>query len=116
MLEPTKLYLLSATRILALLKQNTITVEDYAHSLLDRIDERDSIVKAWTYLGTISSSCDRAMGRIVTDPASDPELVLSQARALDEIPHAQRGPLHGMAVAIKDVINTKGKFLYSYCR
>lgn len=39
--------------------------------------------------------------------SSDPELVLDQARALDKIPHAQRGPLHGVAVAIKDVINTK---------
>ncbi|KAH0548150.1 hypothetical protein GP486_008122 [Trichoglossum hirsutum] len=87
MLEPTKLYLLTATRVLALLRQNIITVEDYARSLLDRIDERDSIVKAWTYI--------------------DPQLVLSQARALDKIPHTQRGPLHGVGVAIKDAINTK---------
>lgn len=46
-----KLYLLTATRILALLRHNIITAEDYASSLLDRIDERDSTVKAWAYLG-----------------------------------------------------------------
>ena len=50
-----KLYLLTATRVLALLRQNTITVEDYARSLFYYIDERDSIVKAWTYLGKLSS-------------------------------------------------------------
>lgn len=53
MQEPTKLYLLTATQIIALLKHNTITVEDYARSLLGRIDERDSTVKVWEYLGII---------------------------------------------------------------
>ena len=45
-----------------------------------------------------------------TDPEVVPDWqnILSQARALDQIPQAQRGPLHGVAVAIKDVINTKG--------
>lgn len=114
MLESTKLYLLSATQVLALLRQNTITVEDYARSLLCRIDERDSIVKAWTYLGKPSSSCPHATDGIFADFASDPQLVLSRARALDKIPHAQRGLLHGVAVAIKDVINTKGNFQYPH--
>lgn len=59
--EPTNLYLLTATRILALLRQNTITVEDYARSLLGHNDERDSTVKAWEYLGKLSSSCHRAI-------------------------------------------------------
>ncbi|TGO75509.1 hypothetical protein BELL_0209g00050 [Botrytis elliptica] len=44
------LYLLSATQILSLLKDDLITVEDYAHSLLHRIDQRNDIVKAWAYL------------------------------------------------------------------
>ncbi|KAH6705119.1 amidase signature domain-containing protein [Leptodontidium sp. MPI-SDFR-AT-0119] len=82
-----KLYPLTATQILALFKQNTITVEYYARSLLHRIYERDSVVKAWIHL--------------------DPELVLSQARALDKIPQDERGPLHGVGIAIKDVMNTK---------
>lgn len=40
--------------------------------------------------------------------ASDSDLVLNQARALDEIPHEQRGRLHGVAVAIKDIMDTQG--------
>ncbi|EXJ87257.1 amidase [Capronia epimyces CBS 606.96] len=87
MLVPTRLYSLTASQVLRLLKNDTITVEQYALSILGRIEERDSIVKAWTYL--------------------DPQLVLSQARALDQIPPGQRGPLHGVAVAVKDVMNTK---------
>ena len=53
MLESAKLYLLTATQVLALFKQNTITVEDYARSLLSRIEERDNTVKAWEFLGTL---------------------------------------------------------------
>ncbi|KAH6995279.1 amidase signature domain-containing protein [Ilyonectria destructans] len=78
---------LTAMQVLELLKNNTLTVEAYARSLLDRIQVRDGTVKAWAYL--------------------DPEFVLSQARALDQIPDAQRGPLHGVAIGIKDVMNTK---------
>lgn len=40
---------------------------------------------------------------------SDEDLVLSQARALDKIPHDQRGRLHGVAIAIKDIMDTKGR-------
>ncbi len=47
MQELTKLYLLTASRVIALLRQDAFTVEQYAHSLLGRIDERDNIVKAW---------------------------------------------------------------------
>ncbi|KAM5349181.1 hypothetical protein ACJ41O_009004 [Fusarium nematophilum] len=72
------LYKLTATQVLELLKNNTITVETYARSLLDRIDEH-------------------------------PAFILSQARALDQIPPSQRGPLHGLAIGIKDIMNTKGK-------
>lgn len=78
---------LTSTQVLRLLRENTITVEAYAASLLERIKERDGIVKAWTYL--------------------DPAFVLTQARALDKIPQDGRGPLHGLAVGVKDVMNTK---------
>ncbi|KAI1772380.1 amidase signature enzyme [Hypoxylon cercidicola] len=81
------LHVLTAIQVLAQLKNNTITVEQYARSLLGRIEERDSIVKAWAYL--------------------DPAFVLHQAQALDRIPPNQRGPLHGLAIGIKDTINTK---------
>ncbi|KAF5869166.1 putative glutamyl-trna amidotransferase subunit protein [Botrytis fragariae] len=42
-----ELCLLSATQILSLLKDNVVSVEDYARSLLHRIDQRNDIVKAW---------------------------------------------------------------------
>lgn len=44
-------YALTITKVLELIKGNTITVEEYTNSLLDRIQERDSTVKAWAYLG-----------------------------------------------------------------
>ncbi|KAF5567399.1 amidase [Fusarium phyllophilum] len=62
-------------------------VEQYASSLLERIQQRDDDVKAWAYL--------------------DPKAVLEQARELDQVPKDQRGPLHGLPVGIKDIILTK---------
>lgn len=88
MAEP---YRLTASETLALMKNGSLTVEAYAASLLSRISSRDSIVKAWAYLS--------------------PEQVLSQARKLDQIPPEKRGPLHGIAIGVKDVILTKGLFL-----
>ncbi|KAJ2906296.1 Glutamyl-tRNA(Gln) amidotransferase subunit A 1 [Zalerion maritima] len=64
-----------------------LTVEDYARSLLSRIKDRDSTVKAWAYL--------------------DPGRVLSEARKLDAVPEEERGPMHGIAIGVKDVIYTK---------
>lgn len=82
------LYRLTATEVLREIKDNGLSVEEYAHSLLSRIEARDVAVQAWAYL--------------------DPAYVLAQAKALDAIAPAQRGPLHGVAIAIKDVIFTKG--------
>jgi len=81
------LYQLTATEILAKIKDGEVTVEDYARSLLERIKSRDEAVQAWAYL--------------------DPDYVIKQAKALDAVPKAQRGPLHGVAIAVKDVIYTK---------
>jgi Asp-tRNA(Asn)/Glu-tRNA(Gln) amidotransferase A subunit family amidase len=80
-------YLLTATECLEKFKDGSLTVEAYARSLLARIDQRDSAVKAWAYL--------------------DPEYVMEQARALDQIPPEKRGPLHGVSVAVKDIMHTK---------
>ncbi|KAK4247278.1 amidase [Corynascus novoguineensis] len=82
MRAPNPLYILTASQALDLLKNNTITVEEYARSLLCRIRERDDIVNAWAYL--------------------DVELILKQAQALDQIPQHKRGPLHGIAIGVKD--------------
>jgi len=84
---------LTATQAVGLLKNNTITVEEYASSLLDRIEERDSIVKAWAYLDNhfvllVPTSLVR---RCVLISASDPAFVLDQARNLDQIPTTKGG-------------------------
>lgn len=45
---------------------------------------------------------------LIPEYVLDPEFVLEQARALDQIPYNERGPLHGLAIGIKDIANTKG--------
>lgn len=83
-MEPFRL---TASQAQAKFKDGSLTVEQYAKSLLDRIAARDDTVHAWAYL--------------------NPELVLESARALDAIPPEKRGPLHGVAVGVKDVIYTR---------
>lgn len=46
--------------------------------------------------------------KISAESIPDPDFVLNQARALDRVPTDQRGPLHGLAIGIKDIMNTKG--------
>ncbi|KAF4960506.1 hypothetical protein FGADI_913 [Fusarium gaditjirri] len=75
----------TATQALELLKNNTISVEAYAQSLLDRIHERNRTIKAWAHL----------------------DLVLREARILDKVPVDKRGPLHGLAVGVKNIMDTK---------
>jgi Asp-tRNA(Asn)/Glu-tRNA(Gln) amidotransferase A subunit family amidase len=82
-------YQLTATEVLHKIKAGELTVEAYARSLLARIDHRDEAVQAWAYL--------------------DPDYVIKQAKVLDEVPLSERGPLHGVAIAVKDVIYTKGE-------
>jgi NCS1 family nucleobase:cation symporter-1 len=84
-----ELFRLTATEVSAKIRSGETTVEEYAKSLLARIEARDAAVQAWAYL--------------------DPKYVLEQARALDKVPQDQRGPLHGIAIAVKDVIYTKGR-------
>lgn len=74
------------------------------------------MVKAWEYIGALLS-CHKATGEkhsnfYILDKAS----VLSQARSLDQVPHAQRGPLHGAAISIKDVMDTKGVVMLYYSK
>jgi Asp-tRNA(Asn)/Glu-tRNA(Gln) amidotransferase A subunit family amidase len=65
-----------------------ISAEDYVRACLDRIKEREDQVQAWAYL--------------------DADHALAQARRLDEMRHQGKpmGPLHGIPVGIKDVIDT----------
>ncbi|TGO47888.1 hypothetical protein BOTNAR_0502g00080 [Botryotinia narcissicola] len=88
----------SATQILSLLKDNVITVEDYAHFLLHRVDQRDDIGKG---MGISRPAL------LCLKLAFHAQQIPRQARALDRVPPAQQGPLHGLAIAIKDLISTK---------
>ncbi|KAM0214210.1 hypothetical protein ACHAQI_003834 [Fusarium lateritium] len=81
-------YVVDAGWSLERLRLQELTVEQYASSLLDRISRRDDDVRTWSYLNS--------------------RAVLDQARELDKVPSSQRGPLHGLPVAIKDIILTKG--------
>jgi amidase len=61
-----------------------ITAEQMARACLERIAERERTVGAWIHL--------------------DPDAVLAQARELDA--GAVRGPLHGLPLGVKDIIDT----------
>ncbi|KAK2670051.1 Amidase signature domain [Fusarium oxysporum f. sp. vasinfectum] len=82
--EPWKL---TASVALGKIQADEMSVQEYAESLLERIKARDEDVKAWAYL--------------------DEKRVIQEARLLDEIPKKNRGPLHGLPIAVKDVIYTK---------
>ncbi len=60
------------------------TAEAVTRACLDRIEERESAVKAWAFI--------------------DPEVPLKQARARDSL--ATKGPLCGVPIGVKDIIDT----------
>lgn len=82
---PAGLNLLSATEAASRIARGEITSEALVHDCLDRIQARDQDIHAWTHL--------------------DPDYALEQARACDRAP-APAGPLHGIPVGVKDVIDT----------
>ena len=75
---------LSATAIAAKIAAGETTSEAVVRDCIARIATRDSTVKAWVNF--------------------DPDLALAQAHALDR--GAKRGPLHGVPIGIKDIIDT----------
>jgi amidase len=79
---------LTASQAAKLYESGELTVTALAASTLARIRARDETVKGWAYL--------------------DEELVMKRAKELESVPKAQRGPLHGITIAVKDVIYTKG--------
>ncbi len=84
----TKLNELTATEAASKLAAGDITAEQLVQACLDRIAEREEDVQAWVYL--------------------DPEHALAQARAADAARRGGKGvgPLHGLPVGIKDIIDT----------
>jgi Asp-tRNA(Asn)/Glu-tRNA(Gln) amidotransferase A subunit family amidase len=78
------LYELTGTEAAAAIANGTITSEALVTACLERITAREEQVRAWEYL--------------------DPEQALAQARARDRGP--AQGPLHGVPIGIKDLIDT----------
>jgi len=74
-----------ATAVRDAIRAGTTTSTDHVQACLDRIAARDAEVKAWSFVSA--------------------ETALAQAAARDVAPPV--GPLHGVAVGIKDVILTK---------
>ncbi len=75
---------LTATELSAAIAAGQVGVEDAARACLGRVAARDPAVRAWAFV--------------------DPAAVLRRARELDKLP--RRGPLHGIPVGVKDVIDT----------
>lgn len=80
---------LSAVELRDRMARGQLKAEEVAEGYLARIAEREGEVLAWAWL--------------------DSEHVLEQARALDRYRGTGRatGPLHGLPVALKDIIDTK---------
>jgi amidase len=78
------LHQLSAAEVAAAVSSGRVNCEAVARACLERVEQRESIVRAWSFL--------------------DPDLVLRQARLLDAQPRG--GALYGVPVGVKDVIDT----------
>lgn len=87
-----KPWILTASEALAQIRSGNLTVEAYAISIFERLRQRNEAVRAWVYL--------------------DEDSILKQAKELDKVPVDKRGPLHGLPIAVKDVIYTKGTNIY----
>ncbi len=88
--DPGSLAALSATEVSARLRDGAFSTSDYCQALLARVDAVEPLVLAWQHL--------------------DRDDLLLQAGRADEA-HAQRladGPLHGLPVGLKDIIDTAG--------
>lgn len=81
-----ELFRMTAAALAARLRRREIAAADVVAAHLERIREREPLIRAWTAL-----DADRAIER---------------ARALDRGPIA--GPLHGLPIAVKDVIDAAG--------
>lgn len=81
--DPARLGAVEAASAIA---AGTLGIEEFLDALMARIDARDGEISAWACL--------------------DAEGAWSQARELDR--HAATGPLHGVPVGVKDVIDVQG--------
>ena len=77
-------YELTAAQAARLIAARELSCEELARSTLERIAQRDPLIRAWSYV--------------------DPDQVLRNARELDKVP--PRSPLHGLTLGVKDMIDT----------
>ena len=75
---------LSATDAASQIAQGRITSESLVLACLERIEQREDEVQAWAFF--------------------DPDRIIADARACDAAP--PRGPLHGVPVGFKDIVET----------
>jgi Asp-tRNA(Asn)/Glu-tRNA(Gln) amidotransferase A subunit family amidase len=75
---------LTATDASRLIREGRLSCEDLVRSCLDRIDARDASVRAWSHV--------------------DPAAAIRAARERDKL--LVRGPLHGLPLGVKDIIET----------
>jgi Asp-tRNA(Asn)/Glu-tRNA(Gln) amidotransferase A subunit family amidase len=87
-MDVTDLYAVSAGEGARLIRDGVVTSEQLVRACLERVEAVDKDVEAWAFL--------------------DAEHALAQARAADEWRMSGRpiGPLHGVPVGIKDIIDT----------
>jgi Asp-tRNA(Asn)/Glu-tRNA(Gln) amidotransferase A subunit family amidase len=88
-MDASQLNWLSASDAARAIRDGAVSSEQLTEACLARVREVDDRVKAWAFL--------------------DPEHALKQARARDQERREGRptGPLHGVPVAIKDIIDTE---------
>ena len=87
-MEPSDVYALPASDAARLMRQGALTAVELVEACLARIQETEPQVQAWAHL--------------------DPDHARAQARAADEWRREGHpiGPLHGVPVGIKDIIDT----------
>jgi amidase len=77
---------LTATDALARIAAGTLTAEELARACLDRVAERDGVVKAFAFV--------------------DAGRAIAEARERDRRAAGPRGLLHGLPIGVKDIIDT----------
>jgi amidase len=77
---------LSAAEAVTAIAEGRLTSEALVRACLERIREREPVVHAFAFL--------------------DPERALAEARERDRVPREARGPLHGLPIGVKDIIDT----------
>ena len=84
-----ELHRLTAVQAVEAILNGRVSSADLVQSCLDQIARTDGVIKAWQYL--------------------DPDIALVQAREMDRIRKSGKatGPLHGVPVGLKDIIDTR---------